>query len=112
MSYTLSDDEMALIVRPVMDGDEWTGHIETGIAASSESTIEDATQSSMVHYITLMAAFLSWANDNPKALDEVIAYRNILLEEVDGWEIDDAPDPPEGDNIIILNRWTKTEGNA
>ena len=112
MSYTLSDDEMALIVRPVMQGDEWTGHIETGIAASSESTIERSTQSTMVHYITLMAAFLSWANDNPKALDEVIAYRDDLLEEVDGWTLDDEPDPPEGNNVIRLNRWTKTEGNA
>jgi len=112
MSYTLLDDEMALIVRPVMQDDEWTGHIETGIAASETTSIEKSTQSTMVHYITLMAAFLSWANDNPEALDEVIAYRDALMEEVDGWEIDDAPDPPEGDNIIILNRWTKTEGNA
>lgn len=112
MSYTLSDDEMALIVRPVMQDDEWTGHIETGIAACSESSIDDATQSTMVHYITLMAAFLSWANDNPKALDEVVAYRDGLLDEVDDWSLDDGPEPPEGDNVIRLNRWTKTEGNA
>jgi|TARA_R110000764_G_scaffold6660_2_gene24797 hypothetical protein len=112
MGYTLEGNEMALIVRPVMQDDDWTGHVETGIACSSELDIGSSVQRSMVHYITLMAAFLSWGNDNPDILDEVIAFRDGLLAEEDGWDIDGELETPDGDNIIRLNRWTKTEGSA
>lgn len=115
MSYTIKEDEFALVIKPVLDDDgEWDGEIAAGITMGENKLVPLEIQRHMISVITLLNAFLAYAEDNPAVLEEVEEYRDELLRSTLGTDVDtDIPDKVEKpSNVIKLNRFTKTVGNA
>jgi len=115
VSYTIKEDEFALVIKPVLnDEGEWDGQIASGITMGESISLSSEIQRHMIGVITLLNAFLAYAEDNPDVVDEVEHYRDELLKTTLGPDVDtDIPDEVEKpSNVIKLNRFTKTVGNA
>ena len=115
----LEPGQIALIFTPVIEDDKWTGEIHTGLTFGPED-FPTAMAAAMDHAIT-MAATTMFLEDNPEFEDDFDEIKAALLEnmfpeqykaaleeyneqEEDGYDVTD--------NVITLNRWTKTQGSA
>lgn len=114
MSYTLKDDEIGLVIRPLyLEGEKkWSGEITTNIIMSGKGEIDTEVKMELLNVITLMSAFLDYGYHNPDILDEVMDYRDDLMDEAFKEEVKAAYQTEEGSNLIRLNPFTKTRGNA
>ena len=114
MAYTLQEGEVAVVLRPNYDSDnEWDGSSTTGVVFSTER--EDEGVRHGIEVAILMAAFLDFLQDYPDYADPIEARRIKLLEEMFPEAYEAAMQEIEredGSNVVQLNAWTKTEGNA
>ena len=120
MGYTLADDEVALILRPInftADG-EWSGLISTGLAMGPESNIDKDILSDLIKCATFLSAFLDVAHDYPnimevveKRRDEVIKmFEQDVEEETNG--LPEVEVQTSGGQVIKFGPKTKTKGKA
>lgn len=115
----LDPGQIAIVFSPIRDDkdDSWTGSIHTGLLFGVEKDPE-----AMAHAMDMAITFAATQNfleDNPEFLDEYDYYKEKILEEMfpeqyaaTMSEIEEETSYSKQDNVIRLNRWTKTQGNA
>ena len=114
MSYTVRDDEVAIILRPIEKdkNGEWTGELSTGLVVGDSKQFKIEVMSYLVHLATLMGTFLEMTQEDDVLYNEVEERRNENLaiekkekkvyEEVEGTQ----------GKVLKLTKHTKTYGNA
>ena len=94
MGYEVKPGDLAIILHPIMEEGKWTGQIKTGLVFGEAETHDG-----------MKAALADLRNE---LLQEIFpdqyAEAKAEDEERNGYKLDD--------NVILLNRWTKTEGSA
>ena len=114
MTYTLKEGEVAVVLRANYDdNNEWDGSSTTGVVFNTDR--EDEGMRHGLELAVLMAAFIDFIADYPDYADPIEGRRLRLLEQMfpDAFaaainEIEEE----DGSNVVQLNAWTKTEGNA
>lgn len=111
MRYLLADDELALVIRPIVD-ESGSLDVDTKVVVNKSNYLDEVVLAYVHHMATIMSAFWIWCeeNDAEEVFEEVEAFRNNLLGFVPEEE-QDRSYKTEG-NVIKLTRWSKTEGNA
>ena len=120
MGYTLADDEVALILRPInftADG-EWSGLISTGLAMGPESNIDNDILSDLIKCATFLSAFLDVAHDYPNIMEVVEKRRDEVIKMFEQDANEEANGLPEvevqtsGGQVIKFGPTSKTKGSA
>ena len=120
MGYTLADDEVALILRPISfnaEG-EWSGLISTGLAMGPESNIDKDILSDLIKCATFLSAFLDVAHDYPNIMEVVERRREEMIkifeqdveEETNG--LPEVEVQTSGGQVIKFGPTSKTKGSA
>ena len=118
MAYKLNSDEVAVLVKPVLDENgEWTQELKTGITFGSD--VKGIPGQAAVDAALTMAAALAFVQDNVDIMDYLDEYKHDMLKELypDQYaealeEYEESQGYTKDGNVITLNAWTKTEGNA
>jgi len=119
--YRVKSDEVAIVIKPVIDRDgEWTYELKTGITFGSNlDKYDQEVGHAMIDAAITMSAALAYIQDYPELLDMLDDYKHEMLSEVFPEQYAEAVadvEAEEGyekeDNVIRLNAWTKTQGNA
>jgi|TARA_R100001198_G_scaffold95292_1_gene80867 hypothetical protein len=110
MGYTLSEDEIAIVIRPQNYEEDWNGDVSIELSASNDSPVPEMVMAHIMNIATMMSAFLDVASEHPDIYDLVEEHRNRLMG-VDEEEEEELKVTREG-NVYTLNAWTKTEGSA
>ena len=120
VGYTLADDEVALILRPISfnaDG-EWSGLVSTGLAMGPEQSIDRTIVAELIKCATFLSAFLDIAHEFPDIMEIVEERRDemIKLFEQDAEEqrngLPEVEIETSGGNVIKFGPLTKTKGSA
>ena len=120
MGYTLADDEVALILRPIhfnTEG-EWTGLISTGLALGPENKLDKDIVTDLIRCATFLSAFLSIAHEFPDVVSIIEERRDEMIEMFEQDAEEETNGLPEveietsGGNVIKFGPLTKTKGNA
>lgn len=119
MGYQLGSDEVAVLVKPVLDDDgEWTMELRTGITFGAD--VKGVPGQAAVDAALTMAAALAFVQDNVDIMDYIDEYKHDMLKELypdqyaealKEYEEEEQGYKTDG-NIITLTAWTKTEGSA
>jgi len=118
MPYEVKPGEIAIVMKPVVDTDgDWTGDIHTGLIFGSEKHIE-AMRIELDMALT-MASTARFLDDNPEFIELYDEYKHEALQEMFPeqyeqtlQELEEEEGYTQEDNVIRLNKWTKTQGNA
>ena len=119
--YRVKNDEVAIIIKPVIDDNgKWTYELKTGIAFGNRlDKYDDQVGHAMLDAAISMSAALAYIQDYPEFLEMIDEYKHDMLAEVFPEQYAEAvaeQKADEGyekeDNVIRLNAWTKTQGNA
>jgi glutamate synthase domain-containing protein 3 len=118
MGYKLGSDEVAVLIKPVLDEDgEWTKELRTGITFGKD--VKGEAGQAAVDAALTMAAALAFIQDNDEILDHIDEYKHEILKEMYPNEYaevlrenEEASGYTTDGNVIKLNAWTKTQGNA
>ena len=117
MGYEIKPGDIAIVLNPIVEEGEWTGAIKTGLVFGSAGS-EDGMRAALDEALT-MAAAQKFLELYPEAWEDFSDLRHEILQdmfpdqyaeaeqeeaEARGYEVDD--------NVVTLNRWTKTEGSA
>lgn len=123
MSYKVKDDEVAVIVKPVMDEDgNWTLELATGLAFGAISSAPMPAAHAAFEAALSMAASLTFLADYPEFEEELVEYKQEMLKDIfpDQYaaaekELSDAEKEEvysKKGNVYTLNAFTKTQGSA
>jgi hypothetical protein len=116
MAYELKPEDVALVIRPIMEEDgSWDGNISTSVALDPTSPLSDEQMNTLLDVVTVMSAFLDWSRYNPTVAEAVRDHRDRLMDAMDDEEDDQLEIDFEGedsDNVVSLTKWSKTLGNA
>ena len=119
MTYRVKDDEVVILIKPILDDDGlWDWELKTGIFIGKElATVNEAAGRAALDAAVSMAAVLGFIKDYPDFVDELTEYKEDILQDMFPEQyaaaVRDTDDSyTTDDNVIRLNRWTKTEGNA
>ena len=84
MSYTLKDDEVAILLRTVEFDEygEWSGELSTALSVGPTKRSNEETIAYLVHLATLMGTFLEMAQTDEDLYDLVEEKRNELMEPI------------------------------
>jgi hypothetical protein len=117
MAYEIKPGDIAIILHPIVEEGEWTGAIKSGLVFGASGS-EDGMRAALDEALT-MAAAQRFLEIYPDAWEDFSDLRHDILQEMfpnqyaeaeqeeadeRGYEVDD--------NVVTLNRWTKTEGSA
>ncbi len=120
MPYTIKDDEIAILVKPTFDEDgNWTQEVRTGmVMGKAIGENELAGRAAMISALN-MAATLMYLDENPEFEYELSEIRQNMIAEMfpDLYaealaQIEEEEGYTKDGNVLTLNAWTKTEGNA
>ena len=120
MGYVVKDDEIAILLKPVFDEEgNWTFEIKTGMTmGKGVGEHEQAGRALMLAAIN-MSASLAYLQMYPDFEDELEDLRHEMLAELFPEiyaeavaEVDKEMQYEKEGNVIKLNAWTKTQGNA
>lgn len=123
MSYEVKDDEVAVIVKPVMDEDgNWTLELATGLAFGAVIDAPMPAAHAAFDAALSMAASLTFLADYPEFEEELVEYKQEMLKDIfpeqyaaAEREITDEEKEEvysKKGNVYTLNAFTKTQGNA
>lgn len=114
MGYQLDDGEVGIIIKPHLDEDgSWDGTISTGLALDPEAWEDRRDLATIIHLATMMASFSLFIEENPEFYEAIEEIRNRTMGiDPDEYEEDEEDEVTVEGNVIKLNRWTKTHGNA
>lgn len=120
MGYEVKTGEIAIVLRPVMEENDWSGAIQTGLIFGKEGNPDG--QRAALDLAVTMAVAQRFLEENPEAEDLWDGYRSDLLQEMfpEHWseaeaEVEAAEQAAKevySGNVIKLQAWTKTEGSA
>lgn len=125
MGYKVQPGEIAIVLRPMEDEEgHWNGRLNTGLIFGPEKHA-DAMRMALDIAIT-MAATERFLEDYPEFMEDYDYYKNLILQDVfpeahaeavaqiEAEETDDdgGVKYKKDGNVIRLNRWTETKGNA
>jgi len=118
--YTVQEDEVAIVIKPIFDKDgNWTFELKTGISFGAKLADHEEAGRAALNAAISMAACLPFMQDFPEIEDELDDYKHDMLSEIfpDAYkatleEIEEEEGYESEGNVIRLNRWTKTQGNA
>jgi|TARA_R110002020_G_scaffold430327_1_gene639990 hypothetical protein len=120
MGYTLSDDEVALVLRPINYDEDgvWSGMISTGLAMGPEGNIDKVILSDLIKCATFLSAFLDIAHEYPNIMEVVEKRRDEVIEmferdadeEING--LAEVEIQTSGGQVIKFGPTSKTKGNA
>lgn len=127
MTYKVKDDEIAIIIKPLLRQDgTWNNEvIHTGLYYNTGGAISPGILDDLVKCASLMVCFFDIANEKPELLMEVEErlfnkYGSKFWSEYE--EVDDngefiekfkeKPVEKREGNVLYLKPWTKTEGSA
>lgn len=120
MGYIVKDDEIAILLKPVFDEEgNWTFEIKTGITMGVDvGDLKEAGQALMLAAIN-MSASLAYLQMYPDFEEELEELRHEMLAELfpeiyaeAKAQVDEEMKYEKDGNVIKLNVWTKTQGNA
>jgi len=120
MGYTLADDEVALILRPIRFEDDgtWSGLVSTGLAIGPEQSVDRTIIAELIKCATFLSAFLDIAHEFPDIMEIVEERRDEMIKLFEQDAEEEANGLPEveietsGGNVIKFGPLTKTKGNA
>ena len=115
MGYEVKNDEMAVVLKPVYK-DGFLESFRTGLAVGDTVGQNEEVGQLQMDAALSMAAVLMYCSDHP-GFEEVLAdYKANLLKEIfpEQWaEAENEVTQEEGHhNVIRLDVWTETKGNA
>ncbi len=116
MAYEMDEGDIAIILKPIVEDGQWTGCIKTGIVFGSnpDENAGDGMRAALDEALT-MAATQKFLDVYPDAWEDFQEFRNDLLKEMFPEQFAEAEDElttTVDGNVITLNRWSKTKGNA
>lgn len=114
MGYQLDDGEVGIIIKPHLDEDgSWDGTISTGLALDPDAWTDRRDLATIIHVATMMASFSIFIEENPEFYEAIEEIRNRSMGiTADEYYEDEEEEVTTEGNVIKLNRWTKTHGNA
>jgi len=121
MGYTLADDEVALVLRPIKFDDSgiWSGLISTGLAMGPKnSSIDEDILNDLIACATFLSAFLDIAHEYPDIMRTVEERRSQMIDIFKEDAEEEANGLPEVKvkttcgNVIKFGPTTKTKGSA
>lgn len=114
--YELEKGDIAIILKPEVEDSQWTGSIKTGIVfgSASDETTGDGMRAALDEALTIIASqqFLDMYPEFIQDFDEI---KTNLLQEMFPQQYQEAENElttTVDGNVIKLNRWSKTKGNA
>lgn len=117
MAYDIKPGDVAIVLSPVIEDDEWNGNIKTGMVFGSAGS-EDGMRAALDEALT-MAAAQKFLEIYPDAWEDFSDLRSEIMQDMfpDQFheaeeELKELQEVSVEDNVYTLNRWTKTEGNA
>ena len=120
MGYVVKDDEVAILVKPVFDDEgNWTFEIKTGMTMGKHVGNDPKVGRAVMMAAINMSAALAYMQIYPDFEDELDDLRHEMLAELFPEmyaealaEVDKEMEYETDGNVIKLNAWTKTQGNA
>tara|TARA_R110000823_G_scaffold307737_1_gene431073 strand:+ start:123 stop:488 length:366 start_codon:yes stop_codon:yes gene_type:complete len=121
MGYTLADDEVALVLRPIKfdDSGTWSGLISTGLAMGPKNNkIDEGILNDLIGCATFLSAFLDIAHEYPDIMRTIEERREQMIEIFKEDVEEEANGLPEvqvktsSGNVIQFGPTTKTKGSA
>lgn len=122
MSYKVKDDEVAVIIKPVMDEDgNWTLELATGLAFGAVIDAPMPAAHAAFDAALSMAASLTFLSEYPDFEEELVEYKQEMLKDIfpeqyaaAEKEISEEEEDvySKKGNVYTLNAFTKTQGSA
>lgn len=103
----LQDDDTGLILRPNKEGKHWNGTVDVQAVVMPRNIMSEDNQAEMLHIIYGLIVCFNLLNS-----DEEFATRvsNELEKMIKSGELN--VNPRGENNVIHMDQWTKTHGNA
>jgi len=123
MSYEVKDDEVAVIIKPVMDEEgNWTLELATGLAFGAVIDAPMPAAHAAFDAALSMAASLTFLSEYPDFEEELVEYKQAMLKDIFPKQYAAAEKEiseeekrelySKNGNVYTLNAFTKTQGNA
>lgn len=100
--FGITDIDFLIKITPQLDGTEWNGAVDVSIIHSPDNPLDDDSFANLTMIANMMAAALPVMEENDGIRDHLFQY-------VSEMEIEDDY---EQDNVVSLDMFTKTRGNA
>ena len=117
MGYEIKDGDVAIVISPELEKDEWTGILRTGLVFG-ESKNPEAVRNAMDYALT-MAATTVVLEEYPELVEYFDDARHTILKEMFPEQYAESElalakerEYTTDGNIIKLTKWTKTLGAA
>jgi hypothetical protein len=103
----LQDDDTGLIIRPNKDGKQWNGTVDIQAVVMPRKIMTEDNQTEMLHIIYGLIVCFNLLNS-----DEEFAARvsQELEKMIHNGELN--VNPTGENNVVYLDHWSKTHGNA
>ncbi len=106
---SLKDNDFALVIRPnIIDG-EWNQTVDINILAMPAPDLSVEGKEDLMYMINGLVACFHLLNVDGVFQNKVHAYMEKMEREE---ELNAQINGSEADNVIQLDRWTKTKGSA
>jgi hypothetical protein len=102
-----NNDDVGLIIRPNKQGASWAGTVDVQAVVMPREVMSEDNQAEMLHLVYGLIACFNLLNSDEGFAARVTEELNKMVEN------GDVNVKPRGeDNVIYLDHWTKTHGNA
>lgn len=120
MGYTLEDNEIGLILKPmgIDSKGQWKGVLATGLAVDTTCSLKEPVLTELINIAATLAAFLHEIQQDPRLLEYIQERRDGLMQELMENISEDTHGLPEvkvrtsDGTLVRFNSWTKTKGTA
>lgn len=103
----LQNDDVGLIIRPNKQGKHWAGTVDVQAVVMPREIMSEDNQAEMLHLVYGLIACFNLLNSDEQFSARVVEELNKMIE---NGEVN--VNPAGNDNVIYLDHWTKTHGNA
>lgn len=100
--FGITDIDFLIKITPQMEDSQWNGTVDVSLIHSPDNPLDDDSFANLTMLVNMMAASLPVMEDNED-------IRDCLFRYVDDMEHEEEY---ETDNVISLDMFTKTKGNA
>jgi hypothetical protein len=103
----LQNDDVGLIIRPNKQGKHWAGTVDVQAVVMPREIMSEDNQAEMLHLVYGLIACFNLLNSDESFAALVTAELEKMIENGDV-----NVNPTGNDNVVYLNQWSKTHGNA
>lgn len=107
-SKIFKDDDIVLIMRPNFENKEWTGTVDLNMMCMPSDKLNDESFNQLVYLMQGVITCFHLLNCDPEFAEKVSEEMHDMIE---SGELT-FKDPNDYSNVINLNEWTQTKGNA